>query len=246
MDQYSIGDEAFEARFLLLGKMEILALLQDLLHRHEAVSAVFNNGRDALLTQLLSVRGEGLVFDRSVDERTNQRLINSERIVFRARPDGVPVNFVCPAPQVVAWDGAEALWVPLPERVVRLQRRETYRVTAPMAKPTQISFESETGETLRAPLHDLSVSGFGVTLARDDRFPEVGTTFPRVSLHLPDNVWLELAGKVCHRTPVDLAAGKPKDRVGIALQAVDRRSDAVLQRLVIRLDQEHHKLSRED
>ena len=246
MDAHTLSNDAFEERFMLLGRMEILALLQDLLHRREPLSVEFNRGRDGVLTQLLNVRSEGFVFDRSPDEAVNQRLLACEKVVFRARPDGVPVHFFGAAPQRVSWDGGEALWLPLPDRVVRMQRREAYRVTAPVAKPLVVAVKTATGESFRQPLHDLSVEGFGLSIPGETPFPAPGTALPVISIHLPDQQWLELKGEVRHLTAVGNTAGKPRWRAGIALRTVDRSSDASLQRLVIRLDQEHHKLVRED
>lgn len=244
MADLSLDDSVFEEHFLLSGRMEILSLLQDLVHRHEAISVAFDKGRESLLTQIIDVRGSGIVFDCSVDEKTNQRILSSERLVFRGRPGGVLVHFVTPTPQRVAWDGGVAFWVAFPTTIARMQRREIYRVTAPIAKPIVVTIETESRERFRLSLHDLSVAGFGVTIQDHPAFPAVGTALPLISVHLPDSHWLELKGTVRHFTSMQ-GPGKPKYRAGIALQAVDSRSDASLQRLVIRLDQDHHKLTRE-
>lgn len=228
-----------EERFSLVGQMEILSLLQNLLFRRQTVSVQYGPHGESLLTSLLSIHPEGMVFDLGMDPESNQRLLNSRRLFFSCQPDGILVRFHCDAPQRIVWDGEAACQVGLPQRITRLQRREYFRVIAPIAKPITVGFRLSENDAMDLVIHDLSVGGAGLTLPEGTELP-LGTTLAEAQFRVRgDPIEVMLALK--HFTPVSPGATRPINRVGVAFRQMTRQQEAALQRWIIQLDQERRK-----
>jgi hypothetical protein len=64
-------------------------------------------------------------------------LLASEKNVFVGRPGGIRVQFTTGAVSELIYAGSKAFAVALPKFVVRLQRRDFFRIATPRAKPLQ-------------------------------------------------------------------------------------------------------------
>lgn len=240
MNILPIETPSTDDRFSLVGQMEILSLLQNLLFRRQAVSVQYGAHRESLLTSLLSVRPEGMVFDLGLDPESNQRLLKSRRLYFSCQPDGILVRFHCDAPQRIVWDGDAACQVALPQRITRLQRREYFRVIAPVAKPIVVSFRLSEQEHMELVIHDLSVGGAGLTLPEGALLP-LGTTLAEARFRVARGDPIDVVLALKHFTPISHGLAKPASRVGVAFQQLARQQEAALQRWIIHLDQERRK-----
>lgn len=244
MTTFRLDDLPDDERYRLTGRMEILSVLQSLVVRNVAVSVLFTGGRDSLLTRLLRADGDGVVFDGSSDAAVNRRLLASPRLIFSTRPGGVLVQFSSAPARTIAWDDGDAIAVPLPERLTRLQRRESFRVLAPVARPIPAEIELPELGLRTLPLHDISVGGVGLTPTADVGALGPGLQGVELVLALADGTRLPLSGDVRHLTPVTSASGQERLRLGVALHP-KRSQDAALHRLVVHLDQERRRLTGE-
>lgn len=238
----SLTDDEIEDRFFLLGRMEILNVLNDLIPRREPVMVYFNAGHDFFLTTLLEARPEALIFDLGGDLKANLRLVESPGCVLVASPDGIRVQFSGGRARRFSWGGSDAFWVPLPERVVRLQRRESYRILLPVAKALMVSLFADDGHNLGEwPMHDLSVGGLGATMSGHPDL-EPGQTIGSVRFVLPNHRAIECSGLVRHITPVTDRRRGTRYCVGFAFSGLPRAMEVAIQRYVIKIEHERRKL----
>lgn len=240
MTTVQIDNAVTEDRFTLVGEMAILSLLQGLLFRRQAISVQYGERRESLLSTLLSVHPEGMVFDLGLDPASNERLLASRRLYFSCQPDGVLVRFQCESPQAIVWDGDAAAQVALPQRITRLQRREYFRVIAPIAKPISFGVRIPEFGHLDLVMHNLSVGGAGLTLPEGLRIP-LGTLHADGLFRVANNEPVEVELAMKHFTPLTHGVVKPVTRIGIAFQRLARKQEAALQRWIIQLDQERRK-----
>jgi c-di-GMP-binding flagellar brake protein YcgR len=194
----SLSDEEIEDRYFLRGRMEILNVLNDVIYRRESVMVNFNGGKDFFLTRLLEARHDALIFDLSGDVKANQRLPESPGCIFVVHLNGIHIQFSGSQARRFSWGGSDAFWVPLPERIIRRQRRESYRILLPVTKPLMVKLFSDDGILLdECPLHDLSVGGIGVTI-NEGLSLEPGQTIARVNLTLSKQRAINCAAEVRH------------------------------------------------
>jgi c-di-GMP-binding flagellar brake protein YcgR len=155
-------DESVDS-YTITFRREIIFYLRQLINDKDPVSISFNEGNDTILTILLDVDEEEslLYFDWGSSEEVNKRFLQSDRNFFVAMPGGVRNQFLCGKPQATTQGGRPAFAVKLPEKYVRLQRREFFRLVLPMTqRPT--CYITHEGKTMELATVDIGIGGVGL------------------------------------------------------------------------------------
>lgn len=237
----SYSNDEIEDKFFLLGQREILGALNELAHRREPVTVYFNDGKDFIVTMILSARSDGLVFDIGGDARSNKLLEQARTCVFLALPEGIRVQFSGTDPQRFKWGDQDAFWVPIPKRIIRMQRREYFRNQLPIVDPLMVKLYDDKGQmTAEWPIYDLSVGGLSVQLNSPPDL-KLQERVAKMLIVLGAKNIVHCEGVVRHITPMDrVKAGK--HRVGISFQKLPHNMDVAIQKHINQLEYERHKL----
>ena len=150
----------------------------------------------------------------------------------------------------ISWGGG-AFSMPLPERLVRLQRHESFRILIPDALTVRL-FANDDVSLGEWPLHDLSVGGLGVTVKGPSR-EQLGRSLARVTLLLPGHGEIACSVTLRHATVLgtELAADQAKGaidspyRIGVAFSKLPARMGAAIQRYIIEQEYEQEYERRE-
>lgn len=232
----SLSDDEIEERYFLRGRMEILSVLNELILRREPVTVYFNGGREFFQTALLEARTDALVFDLSGDPEANRRLPANSSCVFVSHINGIRVQFTGSQPGRFSWGGSDAFWVLLPERVMRVQRRESYRILLPVAKPLMLKlFGRDGGVQGEWPAHDLSVGGLGFT-ANGAPALAAEQAIARLKLALPWQISIDCAAQVRHVTQISERQDGNRYRVGLAFTDLAPATAVAIQRFITRIE----------
>ncbi len=161
-------DDEEHSQFALRAPGEIAAVLRALVEARSLISASLVPGGYACPTALLAVRDDGsLVFDGNRDEAMNGRMAAASRMVCSAQLDLVPIRFRVSSPTRIVHEDYVAFSTPWPQALLRMQRRETYRLQSPATAPAVV----HVGEDEHAPdpagpgLRVLDISGGGLAIA---------------------------------------------------------------------------------
>lgn len=146
-------------------RREIVFYLRQLINDGDRVSIMFNEGREALLTVLLDVDEEGnrLIFDWGGSEDSNQRFLKSERNIFVASPQGIRNQFATGPAREISYNKRRAFAVALPDKYIRLQRREFFRLVLPMTRrpPCRVKLGPQEQEFMFSVI-DIGIGGVGL------------------------------------------------------------------------------------
>ena len=172
-------------RCTLSGRREIVFQLRTLIRHKTRVAVTFDEGRQSFLTLLMDVSEDRgvLYFDIGGSEETNNAFLRSERCQFSAVVDGIRIQFSGRGLKQTKLDGERVLAADLPKTLLRLQRRDTFRLQLPSTKPYFCRIWRDTPEELVLPLYDISVGGVGIQLSEQPKFE----TMQRI-----ENCWLDL------------------------------------------------------
>lgn len=243
-----LSEEEIEKRFHITGRMAVLFSLGEYVNGREQFTVHFNEGRESFLTYLLSVNPESgeLIVDVSGSAQTNARFLESARNVFVARPEGVCVQFSAGKPRLVDFDGDDAFALPLPKFIIRLQRREYFRVTTPMGKPIVLSMRTpdKAGILLKLPLHDLSVAGCGLSVGTVPPGLDAGVRLSDCRFVLPDahETLISTPAVLRHATPVSSQPGPNQFRIGLQFEGLERPMEHRIQRYMVHVEHERREL----
>lgn len=231
-------------RYHVTGQQPVVFLLSAMVRDGVGFSVHF--GDDMFLTTLLAVQPEHgrLIFDCSGSEASNKRLLRSERSVFVARPGGIQVQFPAGPVSELIYGGARAFSVALPRYVVRLQRRECFRIELSRLHPVELFARLPDQTLLRQPIHDLSVSGCGLELSEMPAALNLGVRLGNCHCTLPgDERDIFFAAIVRHVTELASRSGSRHWRVGLQFEGLPAANEMHIQRCIVRIERERHELS---
>lgn len=224
-------------------RREIIALLRRIQQQNQLVRMIFNKNSEAIVTSVLAVDidNDSVVFDCAPDEAQNRRVLASDNLSFETMLDKIRVVFFANYVESCEFEERFAFRIPLPPSLIRLQRREYYRVKTPNCQVV-IPLESEQGNfvNITASLRDLSVGGIGMV---DDTM-QLDTTFGRVytdcRLHLSDGQVIGANLQVRNAKESRLPNGKVQWRIGCQFIELPNPMLLALQRYITKLERERN------
>lgn len=231
-------------QFAIYSRVEVLALLRQLIEHGVLVNVYYDQGPNFFLSVVLAVNPqfEELIFDAAADEAAQARLLASRRIVFVAFIEGVKVQFEAQRAEETSFDGRAAVRVRMPERVLRLQRREFFRVRPLSGRPVTCTIRDALHPQQSASLRVLDISGGGIALAIDPARNQlsVGEELPDCVIEFPGegSIAASLRIRVIELLPHD-GAGQ---RLGCEYVRMAPQAHMMLQRYVNRVEAEQRKV----
>lgn len=240
-----LSESEIEARFHVTGSRPVGFLLATYARERDAFSVQFGDGQ-MFLTALLAVDADkgGLVFDCSGSAETNRLLLDAARIVFVGRPGGVHVQFATGRATEIRFEGDRAFSVALPQKVVRLQRRESFRIDTPRIRPLEFFGRLPEGGLLKLPAHDISVSGIGLAAPELPPGLAPGQVLDNCHFHLPeDRTELFFRCVVTHFTEQQGRGGNRQWRIGLHFVDLPASEENRIQRYITHVERERHELS---
>lgn len=214
-------------------RREILFYLHQLITDGEHVSVVFNEGNDSFLTLLLAVdeAHDALIFDWGASEELNQKLLKSERNFFVCAPHGVRNQFMTGAVRTTEFQGRRAFVTRLPERYLRLQRREYFRLVLPITRRPLCVLPAREGKPLELPVIDISVGGLALESLTAEPPYEVGQQLKGARIEFKDGTRLTVTLEVRNVTTIE-RGGKRFGRIGCRFLDLNAHDEHLLERFI--------------
>lgn len=228
------------SKYLLRGEKEILHVLRALMQKKELVTAYFNEGSDFFVTTILTVAGEGdaLVLDQGPVESLNQKILTSEKIVFLSTQDRIRVQFVSNRIEPAQYNGRPAFRVPMPDTLLKLQRREYYRLVMPIYNPVKCVIPVPGGDAIQVSVADLSVGGVGVIGYSPEIELKTGIRYPGCRIDLPDIGTIMTTLEIKNIFEITLRNGQISKRSGCQFVNLPASQEAMVQRYINQMERE--------
>jgi len=226
--------------FTVSWKKEIIYILRAVMEKTELVSAYFNRGESFILTSIIDLDpDEELVFlDLGANEAFNKKILDSEKIIFITTHDKVKVQFVAHRVEKIQLEGRDVFRIELPKSLIKLQRREYYRVTTPIANSLKCIVLMEDGRKIEMTVADISIGGVGVVLPPSDAAVEPGMIFSGCSLVLPEIGNIVAAMEIRSVFEVTLRNGVKTRRAGCQFINLSANMQSMIQRYIIKVERE--------
>lgn len=237
------SDEEIE-RCTLTNPHEIVFQIKSLIKRGDRVSVVFQEGRQSFLTILLDISArDGLFyFDIGGSKEINQAFLKAESCTFATFVEGVRIQFSAKHCRETRLRGELLFAAPIPKKMLRLQRRETFRLQLPSTKPFTCRVRRGTSREEALPLHDISVGGIGILST---------TPMDYAQLEILDNCWLDLREsgmirctlEVRYVATMESRTGKPVWHMGCKFVNLPPADETTIQRFMARIEAERRSLA---
>jgi len=237
---FLVSDEDDASRFTVSWKKEIVHILRAVMEKTELVSAYFNRGESFILTSIIAVDpDEELVFlDLGANKAFNKKILDSEKIIFITAHDKVKVQFVTHWIERVRLEGRDVFRTGLPKSLIKLQQRDYYRVTTPIAKPLKCIVLAEDKSKIEMTVADISIGGVGVVLPPADAVIEPGMVFNGCNLVLPEIGNIVATIEILNVFEVTLRNGLKTKRAGCQFVNLSTNMQSMVQRYIIKVERE--------
>ena len=241
-----LSEAEIEARFHITGRRPVAFMLAGFAKENEQFSLLFQAGQEMFLTTLLAVFPEKnlLIFDCSGSSESNRNLMKSERNVLIGQPGGIRVQFAVGPVAELIYGGSKAFSVALPQYIVRLQRREFFRIETPRLKPLQFFGRLPDDTLLSLPAHDISVDGIGLTAGVLPEGLAPGLMLENCRFALPEDQHdFFFNGTLRHLSQREVRGGTSIWRVGLQFINLPLAEENRIQRYIGKVERERHELA---
>ena len=160
--------EADQEQYLKRGTLAVLGVIKDLLRHQTPLLVRFPRGQ--FISRMLTADKDRLVFDLGSNNLDNDYALTSDDLSITAETFGAKIEFSLASLEKVEFEGLPAFSAPLPDLLWQIQRREFFRVCAPMEPQFWCHTVWPDGSKTRLRLQDLSLGGLGVLV--DEPLPE--------------------------------------------------------------------------
>jgi c-di-GMP-binding flagellar brake protein YcgR len=246
---FEIDQPATYGKYIVHNRAEILVHLRALFKLRTLITVYLNEGEQFFLTTLLSLDegDEQLVFDGSNHAANNDAALKAARITLSAPLEQVKIQIRLAGLSMVTSDGKKTLVAPLPTSILRLQRREFFRVETPHITPLRCKLAVANpvgGQTVvDYPLFDLS--GGGLSLlgpVKDADLFSLGELFHDCRLEIPGESVLSVNLRVCEVLKTEMINGEQQLRLGCEFVSLPGTRLAFVERYITRLERERKAL----
>lgn len=234
------GEEDDLSRFLIRSPTQIGQILSAISSHREIVTAYFNRGRQFLLTAIVDVDvpNRRVVIDRGPDETINGKLVESERVVLVSAHEKVKVQFSVKQVREIEHDGRPAFSIALPAELLKLQRREFFRVRTSAGEPARVRLPVGEKEMLELQALDISIGGLAAFVQLPESLREIGSRFPGASLQLGVGSSFSVALELRNVNDVRLRNGTDTTRAGFMFVDLPESAQQQIQRYLMRVERE--------
>lgn len=242
---FEIDHPELFAQFILGNPLEISFYLNLLAKRRSLFTAYIDQGERFFLTSIVAVDDTvGTLFlDPSNAAENNANACDARQLTLVTNLDRVKIQIRLPAVQTATHQGQPVLASPLPRQLLRLQRREFFRLEPPLATPItcQLATREDQGatQTFRLTLADISGGGLSLIgpleLAR--HFPR-DALFPQCRLDIPGEGVVQVNLRVRKTVEVSARDGAHNLRIGCEFVNLPGTRLAFIERYIARIERE--------
>jgi len=236
--------EAF-AQFLLVNPPEILFYLDLLARRRCPFTAYIDEGRRFFLTSIVAIDEAAGQFFLDPAKLGESRVDpgSARQITLLTNLDRVKIQLRLRALRPVSYHGQPVLAAALPVQLLRLQRREFFRLESAAETPIVCQVTATAGDgqpqTLDLSLADISGGGACLIAAPENAglFPH-GVLFPHCRLEIPDERVIQVNLRVCKTFDFSTQDGARHLRIGCEFVNLPGARLAFIERYIARVERE--------
>lgn len=231
------------SRYLVHDQRAIVQILTRLVEKR-ALLALHLDRRASFITAILAVSPDerAIVLDASPDETLNELALGATELVCTTKLDRIRLQFSLSALERFPHDGYLALRTALPDAVLRLQRREFFRLTAPVSASLSCTILVDRADRAResVPIRILDISSGGLAVVVPPAGLEMspGTTFEDCRLALPESQPIAVRIRVRNLFNIERPNGVVLRRAGCEFIGLSNPDAARIQRYIFSVERD--------
>jgi c-di-GMP-binding flagellar brake protein YcgR len=239
-----LADEAEFARYQVQDRLEIVAALRALIAAREPLALHADGSAEFAVSIALAVDAarDLLYVDCVADPFYNRRLTRAGAITLAGLLDGVQLRFAAGPAEADVYDERPALRLALPATMLRVQRRETFRVATPLLCQLALTEEGRT-RVVEMRVADLSQGGVALVSERNCPRLEIGQVLEGCRIALNADDVLHVALEVRNVAETTTRIGARQVRAGCCFVGLDPAQQVLVARAVAHFERSRRALA---
>jgi flagellar brake protein len=222
--------------YLVSAADEIEYTLQRLAKKPELICLYADQQRHVfVLSALLQVNHDTLILDYGPDAELNQRLQSAETVCCVAHLNSVHYQFDVRELAATTLNGKPAFQCSRPKQMLRLQRRDFYRLSIPLSTPLSCLIPLSSGDA-EISISDISLGGMGLLGYVPDISLDVGNVLKNCRIELPFIGVITADVEICTSSEQLLKNGIRTLRSGCRFMNLSGTGQTLLQRYINQVD----------
>ena len=229
------------SQYTVSSRLEIAKILSAIMRQNALITASPGEG-SFFLTSILSIDQDNdtLLLDCGRQQTQIEQVLQKQQLLCSTALDKVKIEFACDRITTVGSGAEMAFRMPLPRKMLRLQRREYFRVPIPLTSKIQCVISPlQPNPALPAKIelavHDISSGGIAVITPATLFTPELGTEY-NVVIGLPGTPGVRARVQARNAFMITLPNGKVTQRSGFAFVDPSENVLALIQRYIMNLE----------
>ena len=232
--------------FEVESRREIVALLRSIGEKNQLIRMQAHGEAEVCVTSILEINAERnmVILDRPVDTGQSRRMAAASDIAFETSLDKIRIMFSSNSLEEYMHGSTPALKMAVPDTLIRLQRREYYRMNTPVSNPVRVTIpmvtDDGTANNMPFPLADISCGGIAIMDNKLVLGDTIGKNYPGCRIDLPEIGIVTVTLQIRNSLDMTLLNNKLNRRLGCQFIDLSRGTLAQVQRYITRLERERN------
>lgn len=230
------------SKFMLQTRNEMLPVLRGLVDHVAQVTMFFNEGKDMVLTSVISFDNDKLYLDFGASPDMNRKALEAEKLFCITQLEKVKIQFLLRGLTRVEFEGSPAFSAAMPDSMLRLQRREYFRLSMPVTRPlrcvTSAILPDGSRLAIDAAVADISGGGLGLVQLPLTTPIEPGMELQNCRIELPEVGIITGTLRICSVMESINRNGTKTKRAGCEFVKLAGPMLTLVQRYIIKVERE--------
>jgi c-di-GMP-binding flagellar brake protein YcgR len=231
--------------FEVESRREIVALLRSIGEKNQLIRMLVHGEADVCVTSILDVDADNntVILDCSINPDQNQRILAAKELSYETTLDKIRILFTSERVEKCTFEGTPALKIALPATLIRLQRREYYRMNTPVSNPVRVIIPLPAemgGGNANFPLADVSCGGIAILDNKLILGDSIGKNYADCRIELPEVGTIVTSLQIRNSLDLTLLNNKSNRRLGCQFVDMARGALNSVQRYITKLERERN------
>ncbi len=231
-------------KFRVDSVIEVIYILRSMMKANALTTLTFGNSDGFILTNIIDIdlKHREVIFDYGTSQASNRCALKADKFNVFTLLNRVEIQFVCHDIEKIKFQGRNAFRARIPESLLRLQKREHYRIDMPVNRLLKCKFPLPEGDYADVVLQNISRGGMAV-LDPDHKVDfECGADYRGCLIDLPGVGAAKLNLQVKSISEITQRGGVKCLRAGLQFdEDTEEKTLSMIQRYVMQLQMERKR-----
>ncbi|MDE2132149.1 MAG: flagellar brake protein [Betaproteobacteria bacterium] len=222
-----------DEEFRIASPREIRFIMHDIEKQASRAALYYDKRKEFILTSVVDVDDDGVWLDASQSHEENIKIAGSGRCIVVSSHHQAKVQFEVEAVELTELEGLETFYIPMPDELLRIQRRDFFRLHLPagvLKCRLQLGGTPPRERLLR--VRDISRGGVALYCDEHDADLQPGKTIERCTMRLDEDTELTFGLQVRYFSITPSQTGKGRGCAGCRFVNIDGKTEVLLQRYI--------------